>query len=66
MYIINSFCFVFLSYHPYLFFNEDGISITFVGFNANRQGDLLDPITESIIERNAMTPQLYTGIITNK
>ena len=54
--------FVFVSYHPYLFFNEDGMSITFVGFNVSRTGDLLDPIRNSVIERAVMTTQLYTGI----
>ena len=52
----------FLSYHPYLFFNEDGMSITFVGFSANRNGDLLDPVTNQIIQRAAMTQQLYAGM----
>ena len=53
--------FVFVSYHPYLFFNEDGMSITFVGFNVSRTGDLLDPIRNSVIDRAVMTTQLYTG-----
>ena len=50
------------SFHPYLFFNEDGASITFVGFNANRHGDLLDPTRNSVIEHGAISPQLYEGI----
>ena len=54
--------FIFVSYHPYLFFNEDGMSITFVGFNVSRTGDLLDPIRNSVIDRAVMTTQLYTGI----
>ncbi len=49
--------------HPYLFFNEDGVSITFVGFNANSRGDLLDPTRNCIIENGAMSPQIYTGIM---
>ena len=52
----------FLSYHPYLFFNEDRASITFVGFNLKRNGVLLDPVRNQIIERTAMTRKLYTGI----
>ena len=51
-----------LSYHPYLFFNEDRASITFIGFNVKRNGDLLDPVRDQIIERTAMTRKLYTGI----
>ena len=50
------------SYHPYLFFNEDGNSITFVGFNATRNGDLRDPVNNVVIEAAALTPQLYTGL----
>ena len=54
----------FFSYHPYLFFNEDGNSITFVGFNANNRGDLIDPTRNTVIENSAMTPQIYAGLCT--
>ena len=54
------------SYHPYLFFNEDRMSITFVGFNVTRTGDLMDPVKNEAIERGAMTPQLYTGLQHNQ
>ena len=57
---------IFCSYHPYLFFNEDGMSITFVGFNVTRTGDLMDPVKNEAIERGAMTPQLYTGLQHNQ
>ena len=39
------------------------MSITFVGFNATRNGDLNDPVKGQIIEPRAMTPQLYTGLL---
>ena len=42
------------------------MSITFVGFNATRNGDLIDPVKGQIIEPRAMTPQLYTGLLHNK
>jgi MoxR-like ATPase len=54
------------NYHPYLFFNQDGMSITFVGFNATRTGDLRDPLKGRVIEQRAMTPRLYTGLLLNK
>ena len=54
------------SYHPYLFFNRDGITITFVGFNVNNSGDLIDPLTSRVIEHGAITRQLYAGLRQNK
>ena len=55
------------SYHPYLFFNKDGTSITFVGFNVSRNGDIQDPNKGNVvIERRAMTPQLHTGLRHNQ
>lgn len=55
----------FSSYHPYLFFNEDGNTITFVGFNANRNGDLVDPVKGVIIENRAIDSQLFAGLQRN-
>ena len=58
---------IYFSYHPYLFFNKDGASITFVGFNVNpTTGDIQDPIKKEVIEHRAMTPQLYTGLQCNR
>ena len=57
---------IFCSYHPYLFFNEDGMSITFVGFNVTRTGDLMDPVKNKTIEAGVMTPQLHTGLQHNQ
>ena len=42
------------------------MSITFVGFNVTRTGDLMDPVKNEAIERGAMTPQLYTGLQHNQ
>ena len=42
------------------------MSITFVGFNATCNGDLIDPVKGQIIEPRAMTPQLYTGLLHNQ
>ena len=50
------------SSHPYIFFNNDGVSITFVGFIINKNGDLVDP-SRAVLEPRIMTPKLYTGLI---
>ena len=42
------------------------MSITFVGFNANCNGDLRDPVKNEVIEATALTPQLYTGLQHNQ
>lgn len=57
-----------LSYspHPYIFFNQDGMSITFVGFTVTKQGDLLNPTNQQVLEPAIMHPRLYTGLITNR
>ena len=49
-----------------MFFNEDGMSITFVGFSVTRTGDLMDPVKGSMIEPGVMTPQLHTGLQHNQ
>jgi hypothetical protein len=51
------------SSHPYLFFNQDGMSFTFVGFVVTVNGDLWDPAHPGVIlEKGIMTQQLYTGL----
>ena len=41
------------------------MSITFVGFNVNRDGVLTDPVSGNVIEGTSMKPQLYTGLKQN-
>lgn len=52
--------------HPYIFFNEDGVSMTFIGFHlqANADGsiDAINPLNGLVIKRNVMSPQLYQGL----
>ena len=56
-----------ISYHPYLFFNNDGYSITFVGFNANSRGDLIDPVKNARIEglEGVLNRWLHAGLKQN-
>ncbi|XP_064403130.1 E3 ubiquitin-protein ligase RNF213-like isoform X2 [Halichondria panicea] len=51
--------------HPYIFFNEDNVSITFVGFKVTQNGDLVDPAHKTVLESAIMTQQLYTGLKQN-
>jgi len=54
------------SSHPYIFFNQDKNSITFVGFMVARNGDLIDPSCQGILERAIMTSELYQGLKENR
>jgi hypothetical protein len=55
-----------LSPHPYIFFNDDGVSITFVGFTVTEQGNLINPENDEIIERGIMPRSLYVGLKRNR
>ncbi|XP_018410442.1 PREDICTED: LOW QUALITY PROTEIN: E3 ubiquitin-protein ligase RNF213-like [Nanorana parkeri] len=52
--------------HPYIFFNEDHASMTFIGFHLepNNAGgvDAINPRNNSIIRQNVMSAQLYEGL----
>ncbi|EMP39294.1 hypothetical protein UY3_03467 [Chelonia mydas] len=53
--------------HPYIFFNEDRVSMTFIGFHlqANNNGgiDAINPMSGNIIKKDVMTVQLYKGLV---
>ncbi|XP_049669068.1 E3 ubiquitin-protein ligase RNF213 isoform X5 [Accipiter gentilis] len=53
--------------HPYLFFNEDRVSMTFIGFHFQRNGsggvDAINPLNGNIIKKNIMTSRLYKGLL---
>ncbi|XP_062362182.1 E3 ubiquitin-protein ligase RNF213 [Cinclus cinclus] len=52
--------------HPYLFFNEDRVSMTFIGFHFQQTGNCIDainPLNGSIIKKNIMSAQLYQGLL---
>ncbi|XP_070836494.1 E3 ubiquitin-protein ligase rnf213-alpha [Chaetodon trifascialis] len=52
--------------HPYIFFNDDHNSMTFIGFhlqpNEQKSVDAIDPTTGRVIKKNAMTRALYEGL----
>ncbi|KAG9491250.1 hypothetical protein GDO78_006558, partial [Eleutherodactylus coqui] len=52
--------------HPYIFFNNDHVSMTFIGFHLepNNAGgvDAINPRDDTIIQQNVMTMQLYEGL----
>ena len=48
--------------HPYLFFNEDRMTMTFLGFFINSAGDLIDPQTMRMLEKSLMPKQLRSGL----
>ncbi|XP_015735182.1 E3 ubiquitin-protein ligase RNF213 isoform X2 [Coturnix japonica] len=54
-------------HHPYLFFNGDRVSMTFIGFhfqpNGTRGVDAINPLNGKIIKRNIMSSQLYNGLL---
>ena len=57
------FCF---SFHPYIFFNKDHISMTFIGFCANINGDLIDPTSRKVIHERLFTRELLRGLRAQK
>ena len=53
--------------HPYIFFNPDGHTMTFLGFQISPNGHLLDSNDQSvIIKENIMLPQLFNTLSVNR
>ena len=50
------------SFHPYIFFNKDHNTMTFIGFSINSNGDLIDPATRKVIHEGLLTRQLLRGL----
>lgn len=52
--------------HPYLFFNDDHVSMTFIGFhlqlNEQNYVDAIEPTSGKVIKKNVMTRALYEGL----
>ncbi|XP_075850113.1 E3 ubiquitin-protein ligase RNF213 isoform X2 [Microcebus murinus] len=53
--------------HPYVFFNADHTSMTFIGFhlqpNQNGGVDAVNRLTGTVIKRDVMTAELYRGLL---
>ena len=58
-------CIFFYSLHPYIFFNHDRVSMTFMGFYIDRDGSLRDPSTQDVIEPNIMNRHLRQALQAN-
>ncbi|XP_077022284.1 E3 ubiquitin-protein ligase RNF213 isoform X2 [Tamandua tetradactyla] len=56
--------------HPYVFFNSDRISMTFMGFhfrpNQNGGMDAINHVTGRVIKKDIMTNDLYKGLLLQK
>ncbi|KAM4716889.1 E3 ubiquitin-protein ligase rnf213-alpha-like [Anableps anableps] len=52
--------------HPYIFFNDDHVSLTFIGFhlqlNDQNYVDAIEPTSGKVIRKNVMTKALYEGL----
>ena len=52
--------------HPYIFFNPDHNTLTFLGFYIDRKTrNLLDQETNRVLEREIMTQELQHGLYSN-
>ena len=60
--ILHFIMFILYSCHPYIFFNKDHNSMTFIGFSVKDNGDLIDPDTKKVIHRQLFTRQLLRGL----
>ncbi|XP_052243691.1 E3 ubiquitin-protein ligase rnf213-alpha-like [Dreissena polymorpha] len=53
--------------HPYLFFNSDHFTFTFLGFFIQRAtGNLIDQQTGMLLEQGIMAQNLYDGLVRNR
>ncbi|XP_052808603.1 E3 ubiquitin-protein ligase rnf213-alpha-like isoform X2 [Mya arenaria] len=53
--------------HPYLFFNSDRFTFTFLGFYIDRNtGNLVDQQTNRILEQGIMAQNLYDSLVRNQ
>ncbi|XP_042198225.1 E3 ubiquitin-protein ligase rnf213-alpha isoform X2 [Callorhinchus milii] len=53
--------------HPYIFFNSDHTSMTFIGFHLQENGrgsvDAVNPANRQVIKEDVMSRQLYQGLL---
>ncbi|XP_052243455.1 E3 ubiquitin-protein ligase RNF213-like [Dreissena polymorpha] len=53
--------------HPYLFFNSDHFTFTFLGFFIDKTtGNLIDLQTSHVLEQAIMAPNLYDALVRNR
>ena len=53
--------------HPYLFFNSDCQTFTFVGFYVDaNSGNILEPGSRNVLQEKAMSKDLIAGLAMNK
>ena len=53
--------------HPYIFFNPDGHTMTFLGFSIQqRTGDLMDQQTAKVLEKRIVSRELFEALKLNK
>lgn len=57
---------MFYSPHPYVFFNSDRHSMTFLGFNIDARGNMLDQRTNAVLEQNVMPKPLQEALVRNR
>ncbi|KAM9716156.1 E3 ubiquitin-protein ligase rnf213-beta [Menidia menidia] len=53
--------------HPYIFFNADRFSMSFLGFNVQRDGrrnalNAVDPQSQRVLIQQVMSPELFEGL----
>ena len=64
MYVLALYeCILCCSFHPYIFFNDDHVSLTFLGFKITPDGNLVDPKTGAIVEEQLLTKELRYGLV---
>uniref|UniRef100_UPI00358DE57A E3 ubiquitin-protein ligase rnf213-alpha-like n=1 Tax=Myxine glutinosa TaxID=7769 RepID=UPI00358DE57A len=49
--------------HPYIFFNADHTSMTFLGIHINAQYNAISPVTGQVILEHAMSQQMYKQLL---
>ncbi|XP_060590374.1 E3 ubiquitin-protein ligase rnf213-alpha-like [Ruditapes philippinarum] len=54
-----------ISPHPYLFFNADSQTFTFLGFYINNFGDLVDIHSNEVLEKRIMSRTLFRALLQN-
>ena len=62
---IFKFNFILTSSHPYLFFNQDRRSMTFMGLLVDEDGNLIDYKNDKVLEKNFINKRLKENLEQN-